>query len=133
MSIGRTLYWLLTGALIGFGCIAILSIGFPFLVLGLILLPVGAVRLGGRGLWAALVDLGGLPALILIRDLTRMPWACLPGNGELPLPNVGYFICVDTFAGQLTTYDVLAFGFGVIAVAGLAWPLLSRIRRQGRR
>jgi hypothetical protein len=133
MSIGRTLYWLLTGALIGFGCIAILSIGFPFLVLGLILLPVGAIRLGGRGLWAALVGLGGLPALIRIRDLTRMPWACLPGNGELSLPNVGYFTCVDTFAGRLTTYHVLAFGFGVIAVAGLAWPLLSRVWRQGRR
>ena len=66
MSIGRMLYWLLTGALIGFGCIAILSIGFAFLMLGLILLPVGAIRLGGRGLWAALVGLGGLPALILV-------------------------------------------------------------------
>jgi hypothetical protein len=50
MSIGRTLYWLLTGALIGIGYIAILSIGFPFLILGLILLTVGAIRLGGRGL-----------------------------------------------------------------------------------
>ena len=100
---------------------------------GLILLPVGAVRLGGRGLRAALVGPGGLPALILVWDVIRMPWACLPGNGELPLPNVGYFTCVDTFAGPLTTYHVLAFGFGVIALAGLAWSLLRRDLRQGRR
>ena len=134
MSIGRTLYWLLTGALVGFGYIAILSIGFPFLVLGLILLPVGAIRLGGRGLWAGLVGLGGLPALILLWDVTSAPWACLPGTGELSLPNVhNYYACVDTFAGRLTTYHVLAFGFGLIALAGLAWPLLSRAWRQGRR
>jgi hypothetical protein len=66
MSNGRTLYWLLTGALIEFGCIAILSIGFLFIILGLILLTVGAIRLGGRGLWATLVGLSGLPALILV-------------------------------------------------------------------
>ena len=67
------------------------------------------------------------------RDVTRAPWACLPDNGELSLPNVNYFLCVDTFAGQLTTYHVMAFGFGLIALAGLAWPLLSRVWRQGRR
>jgi hypothetical protein len=133
MSNGRTLYWLLTGALIGFGCIAILSIGFPFIILGLILLTVGAIRLGGRGLWAALVGLGGLPALILVWDVTRAPWACLPDNGELSLPNVNYFLCLDTFAGRLTSYHVLAFGFGVIALVGLAWPLLRCVWRQGRR
>lgn len=134
MSIGRTLYWLLTGALIGFGCIAILSIGFPFIILGLILFIIGAIRLGGRGLWAALVGLGGLPALILLWDVTSAPWACLPGTGELALPNVhNYYVCVDTSAGRLTSYQVLAFGFGLIALAGLAWPLLGRVWRQVRR
>jgi hypothetical protein len=133
MSIGRTLYWLLTGALIGFGFIASLSIGFPFLILGLILLTVGAIRLGGARLWAGLVGFGGLPALILLWDVTSAPWACQPHNGELPLPNVNYYTCVDTFAGMLTTYHVLACGFGLIALAGLAWPLLYRIWRRGRR
>jgi hypothetical protein len=69
MFIGRVLYWLLTGALIGFGAIAILSIGFPFLLLGLILVVFG----------------------------------------------------------PLTTYHVYAFGFGVIALIGLAWPLLHQL------
>ncbi|HZC77751.1 MAG TPA: hypothetical protein VE258_08380, partial [Ktedonobacterales bacterium] len=62
------------------------------------------------------------------------PWACQPRNGELPLPNVhNYYSCVDTFAGRLTTYHVLASGFGLIALAGLVWPLLSRVWRQSRR
>jgi hypothetical protein len=58
--------------------------------------------------------------------VTSAPWACQPRNRELALPNVNYYSCVDTFAGQLTTCHVLAFGFGLIALAGLAWPLLSR-------
>jgi hypothetical protein len=123
--IGRTLYWLLTGALIGFGVIAILSAGFPFLLLGLILVVFGAIRLGGAGLWAALVGFGGLPALILMWDVTSAPWACAPTTGGT-LPNVSYYTCVDTFLGPLTTYHVLAFGFGIIALVGLAWPLLHR-------
>src|SRR5215471_20612821 len=45
MYIGRVLYWLLTGMLIGFGVIAILSIGFLFLLLGLIGVIFGAIRL----------------------------------------------------------------------------------------
>src|SRR5512146_832067 len=62
MSGGRTLYWLLTGACLGFGVIAILSIGIFFLAAGLILLVVGAIRFRGKSLWAALVGFGGAPA-----------------------------------------------------------------------
>ena len=53
-SCWRIGYWLLTGALIGFGMIAILSIGSLFLLLGVMLLVVGALRVGPRGIWAAL-------------------------------------------------------------------------------
>jgi hypothetical protein len=127
MYIGRVLYWLLTGALIGFGAIAILSIGVPFLLLGLILLVVGAIRLGGAGLWAALVGFGGLPAAILVWDLASAPWACTSTISE-ELPNVNYFSdCVATVLGPLTPYHVMAFGFGVIALVGLVWPLLHQL------
>lgn len=126
MSIGRVLYWLLTGALIGFGVIAILSIGFPLLLLGIGLVVFGAIRLGGTGLWAALVGFGGLPASLLVWDLASMPWACASPTGG-GLPNVSYYTCVDTFLGSLTTYHVMAFGFGVIALVGLAWPLFHRL------
>ena len=126
MFIGRVLYWLVTGALIGFGVIAILSIGFPFLLLGMGLVVFGAIRLGGTGLWAALVGFGGLPASVLVWDLNSMPWACASPTGGA-LPNVSYYTCVDTPLGSLTTYHVMAFGFGVIALVGLAWPLLHQV------
>jgi hypothetical protein len=126
----RVLYWLLSGALLGFGVIAILSIGFPFLLLGLILVIYGAIRLGGAGLWATLVGFGGLPALILIWDVTSAPWACETNDA---LPNVNYYTCVDTFLGTLTTYHVMAFGFGAIALVGLAWPLLHRLLMRAHR
>lgn len=127
MSIGRILYWLLTGACIGFGVIAILSIGVFFLVAGMILLVVGAIRLGGHELWAALVGFGVLPAAILIWDIVSAPWGCItPGGGE-SRPGVNYFNCVLTPVGQLTSYHVMAAGFIVVALAGLAWPLLARL------
>jgi hypothetical protein len=76
MSILRTLYWLLAGGMIGFGAIAILSIGFPFILLGTVLLTVGALRFGWKEAWAALVGFGAVPAAILIWDVTSGPWAC---------------------------------------------------------
>lgn len=97
MSIGWTLYWLLTGALIGFGVIAILSVGIPFLLLGLILVVFGAVRHKGAGLWAALVGVGGLPVLILVWDVISAPWACATSDA---LPNVHYSTCVDPSWGH---------------------------------
>jgi hypothetical protein len=117
-------YWLLTGALIGFGMIAILSIGSLFLLLGVILLVVGALRVGPRGIWAALVGFGAVPAGILIWDVTSMPWACQGGE---PLPNVNYFVCVDTPFGLLTAYHVMALIFGLVALVGLVWPLSQRL------
>lgn len=126
-TISRALYWLLTGALLGFGYVAILSIGFPFILLGIILAIFGAALLGGRGLWAALIGFGGLPASILLWDVTSAPWACQPDGGFTPLPNVHYYTCVDTFAGQLTSYHVLAFFLAIIALLGIVWPLLYHL------
>lgn len=130
MHIGRTLYWLLTGALIGFGFIAILSIGAPFVLLGVILAVIGAIRFRGRGIWAALVGFGALPAAILVWDVVSAPWAC--EGGTTSLINVNYYTCVDTFVGPLTTYHVMALGFGVVALLGIAWPLLHHLWRARR-
>ena len=130
MSTGRVLYWMLAGSLIGFGLIALLSIGLPFLLLGLVLIVFGAVRLGGQGLWAAFVGFGGLPALILLWNVSSAAWACQPSSGGSSQPNVNYYTCVDTIVGRLTTYHVLALGFGVIALLGLSWPLLRHTWRR---
>ncbi|MGZ3602964.1 MAG: hypothetical protein ACXWQR_19475 [Ktedonobacterales bacterium] len=132
MSIKRAGYWLMTGALIGFGGIAILSIGFPFIILGIVLVTVGLVRMRGQEWWAALVGFGGVPALILLWDVTSAPWACASPTGGA-LPNVNYYTCVDTFLGRLTTYHVMAMMFGAIALAGLAWALLRALVMRGQR
>lgn len=46
-------------------------------------------------------------------------------------PSVSYYTCVDTPVGPLTTYHILAIGFGIIALVGIAWPLLQAIFRRG--
>lgn len=43
-----------------------------------------------------------------------------------------YYNCVQTPVGILTTYHVLAFWFGVIALLVLAWPLLALLVRRVR-
>jgi hypothetical protein len=125
----RVIYWLLTGALLGVGFIAVLSIGSLFVLLGVLLVVLGALRVGARGIWAALVGFGAAPAGILIEDVVSAPWACQGGEG---LPNVNHFSCVDTPFGMLTTYHVLALIFGLVALFGLMWPLAQRLRTRSR-
>jgi hypothetical protein len=120
----RIVYWLLTGALLGVGLIAILTIGSLFLLLGVILVVIGAFRVGPRGIWATLVGSGAAGAAILTWDVASAPRACQGGEG---LPNVNDFSCVETPFGPLTTYHVLALIFGVIAVLGLVWPVAQQL------
>jgi hypothetical protein len=129
----RLAYWLLTGVLLGFGLIGILSSGAPFLLVGVVLLIFGAIRLGGGGLWAAAVGFGSIPALILLYYVTSAPWACLSAGQATSEPDVSYYTCFDTPVGPLTTYHILAVGFGIIALIGLGWPLLQQVFRRGAR
>jgi len=116
-------YWIVAGALIGFGVIGILSIGLPFLLIGLGMVVYGIIRFRARGFWAALIGFGTLPAFILIVDIITAPPPC---NGQplvLP-PNASSVSC-----GYIpTSYYILAVFFGAIALLGMAWPLLQRLR-----
>lgn len=141
MSYWRILYWLLVGALLGIGVISILSIGVILLAVGLILLIVGVARFGGKGLLAAMVGFGAGPALLLLWDVTSMPWACQPANGVTSSPIVqsgqtytspNYFTCVNTFMGPLTPYHVLAAGFGAVALIGVLIGLVTLLLRSPR-
>lgn len=134
MSNWRILYWFVVGACFGFGLIAILSIGILFLAAGLALLIFGAIRFGGRRLWAAIIGFGVAPAALLLWDVTSQPWACEPANHTVVSPVVppggsytspNYFTCVNTFAGPLTTYHVMAAIFGAIALVGIIWGLAA--------
>src|SRR5690349_14979949 len=133
MTFARILYWLLTGALIGVGFLAILSIGLPLLVLGMILLIVGALRFGGKEALAALVGFGAAPAAILIWDIISGPWVCddggFSGSGSSSSSGasveVTHYSCVESPFGLVTTYHVLAAGFVVLALVGLVLLLVS--------
>jgi cytochrome bd-type quinol oxidase subunit 1 len=142
MSYWRILYWLLVGALLGIGVISIFSIGIFLLAAGLILLIFGAIRFGGRGLLAAMVGFGVGPALVLLWDVTSMAWACQPADGVTSSPVVysgqtytspNYYSCVNTFIGPLTSYHVLAAGFGAVALIVVLIGVVTLVLRGPRR
>lgn len=144
MANWRTLYWLVVGALFGLGVVSILSIGVIFLALGIVLLIVGAVRLGGKGLWAGIVGFGLAPALLLVWDVTSWPWACMsnhpihspvipagsPAGTTYRSPN--YFQCVKTPVGTYTSYHVLAAIAIAIALVGVLIGLVVYLRGRSR-
>jgi hypothetical protein len=101
----RVLYWFVAGGLIGFGVIGILSIGAPFILLGLILAMMSAIRLGARELWGALLGGGLVPLSILLIDRSH---PILPAA-----------------TGQ--TYHVMAAIFGAMALLGSLWGLLAAL------
>lgn len=64
-------YWLLAGALLGFGLMAVFSIGIPIFLLGMLMMLYRLRRAGGRGFGLVLVGMGAVPALYLsVRYLT---------------------------------------------------------------
>jgi hypothetical protein len=118
-------YWLLAGALIGFGVIGILSIGFPFLLVGCGLLMYGVIRFRFRGFWAFLVGFGTLPAIILIVDILTAPAPCTGQPLMLP-PHVSSISC-----GSIPpSYSTLAIFFACTALLGGGWPLLRILLRR---
>lgn len=140
MTTWRILYWLFVGALFGIGFIGILSIGIFLLLPAIALLIFGAIRFGGRGLWAGPVGFGAAPAALLLWDVTSQPWACQPADGVTSSPIIhggtatspNYFSCVSTPIGPLTSYHVLAAGFGAIALVGLLWGLATLLWQPAR-
>lgn len=95
----RAIYWAITGALIGVGVIAILSIGIFLLAASVPLIIIGAVRGWWRELWAGLVGFGVAPMLILLADLQ---------NRASIQP-----------ASTADTYQAMAIVFGAIAAVGV--------------
>jgi len=117
-------YWIITGGLIGFGLLGALSIGLPFLLLGLVLLIAGLFFWRAKGFWVLLVSLGAIPALILLFDILTAPPPCPSGPIILP-PGSQSYEC----SGPLDSYYVLAAIFGALALLGLAWPLFRWLLR----
>jgi hypothetical protein len=59
-------YWLVAGGLLGFGLMAMLSIGLPIFLLGLVMVMYRVRRSGGRGFGLVLVGMGLVPAGYLL-------------------------------------------------------------------
>lgn len=112
--------WGLAGALFGVGFIAILSIGWPLILLGAILAGV-IVWLGrGRGFWAALIGFGLAPAAILIFDIVTAPPPC---PSQPVIVTGGSYTCGYT----PPSYIYMAVGFLAVALIGALIPLIPRV------
>lgn len=131
----RILYWIITGALMGFGLIGLMTIGAPFLIVGLVMAFVGIWKPGLSGAWTGLVGFGGLPALVFtihLLDATRSasnPYCnnAGPRAGEISAPpDIGMVECTYVPA----SYYVMFAVFAAIALLGVCLGVLLRARPQ---
>ena len=136
------LYWAATGAVMGFGLIGLMTIGFPFLVLGLAMAVVGLWKPGPGGAWGVLIGFGGLPALVFLSHILEgirtalnpycaqsfgsgTPGSPATGSIEIP-PGAGPVEC----AYIPVSYYVMFVIFAAIALLGVALGLFLRRRVQ---
>ena len=119
-------YWLLTGALIGFGWSAILSIGLPFALLGIAMLFVGMVKVGPKGFWGALVGFSGVPALLMLRIYFFEPRCPPPGERMFP-PDAPAGLVYECSQVPESYFSEGIFFLG-IAFAGLAWAQIEWLK-----
>jgi hypothetical protein len=105
-------YWLLAGALLGFGLMAAFSIGIAFFLPGMIMALYRVWHVGGRGFGLVLVGMGLLPLLYL---------------------SISYFTAdrSNTFYPDDWWKGLLVYG--ALAAAGAVWAMidLRRAHRQG--
>jgi hypothetical protein len=134
------LYWVATGAVAGFGLIGLMTIGFPFVVLGLVLAVVGVWRPGAGGAWGFLIGFGGLPTLVFLSNLlegirTALNPYCAesrgfgtpasPATGSIKIPpGVDHVECA-LIPGS---YYIMFVIFTGIALLGVALGLMLRRR-----
>lgn len=132
-------YWALTGAMIGFGLIGLMSTGVPFLIIGAMMVMVGLLRFGLVGTPAFFVDFGGVPALLLTISLAEQAfsatWSCSSisftensahGSGTISADGSVTEVLCMTIPGQIV---VLAAVSWCMALLGLAAVLLTRRSR----
>lgn len=115
----RSIYWLIVGALIGFGWLSAWTIGLPLLLIGVILLFYGILRVGPRGFWAAIVAFGAIPAATLL--YTYFTEVRCTGGTALSIPVGAPAGTTVSCSAIPDSYLVLAAWFALIALAGLLW------------
>jgi hypothetical protein len=126
------LYWLVAGAVVGFGLIGIMTIGYPFLIVGMVLCVVGVGRPGIGGSWAFLIGLGGLPALVFLRHITGAALTALNpycsgdlhSGGAVAPPGAGTVTCSYAPASYYVLFAISV----AITLSGVALFLFLRAR-----
>ncbi len=121
----RWLYWFVTGGLMGFGLIGLLSIGLPFLFVGAAMLLGGLYWLGKSGFWAALIGFGLLPLFFLVSAFVMAPPAC-PTQPFTPPSGTTSFSCGSVHIPA--SYYVLVIVFAAITLTGVAWPITRKLQ-----
>jgi hypothetical protein len=84
----------------GFGLIDLMSIGFPCVVVGLIIAVVGVERPGICGAWGFLIGFGELPALVFLLYIVQGDWTAL--NPYCAQPGAQY---TDSTRSQSSVYS----------------------------
>ncbi|MGH3089554.1 MAG: hypothetical protein ACRDSJ_19875 [Rubrobacteraceae bacterium] len=125
-------YWIFTGALMGFGFLAAFTIGIPFLFAGVVMAVFGMFMLWIRGAWAITLGLGGVPIFVLAQQIiaaaTSPAPPCAPeGSATLPTSagEGASIACTTPISGA---HIVGVAFFAVIALSGVAWRLFLRGR-----
>lgn len=136
-ELASAVYWTVTGALIAFGFLGLMSIGLPFLLVGLVMAVFGLFWLVLRGVWAITAGLGGVPTYLILRRILEAVGSSGPpcteeGEGTLADPSGAGEDAVALSCSPPVPDDyaaVLVF-FGVIMLSGPAVRLLVLARRR---
>ncbi len=125
------LYWVATGAVMGFGLIGLMTMGFPFVVVGLVMALVGVWRPGVGGVWSFLIGFGGLPALVFLLHMIQgvrtalNPYCAEPGGPGTPIPpGAGPVECAFIPGSYYVMFGI----FTAVALVGVVLGFLLRAR-----
>lgn len=132
----KVLYWAIAGGFVGFGLIGVLSIGYPFLVAGVIMGVLGISKLGIRSAWSALVGFGAVPAAFLSMSLISVFFIADPSCSKIVWGGGGSMSTsgsVSLAAGEESivcsvvpgSYVIMLVIFSAIALSGVGWRALQ--------
>jgi hypothetical protein len=126
------LYWTVTGAILGFGFLAIFTVGVLFLIVGLAMLFLAVFKLWLRGAWAVTLGLGGAPAVIFARDIVEAAASSEPSctrQGSVTIPASAGEGASVACTPPITDAHLVALAlFVVVAASGPAWRFFMRGR-----
>ena len=107
-----------------------MTVGFPFVVIGLVLVLVGLWKPGMSGAWGLLVGIGGLPALVFLSHIVQglqtavNPYCHHQDPGTTVPPPAGPVECALIPGSYYMMFAI----FTAIALIGVALGLLLRAR-----